>query len=144
MSSKSVVRRRQRLLYLLPLVLASFASCRRELRPDPHFEVASSREVLRGRDIGSFYANTLDAIEHLRPEFLTAHASLVGTSTPVEPVVYLDGNRLVALESLRGVPVNWVREIRYVRGSVAAVRYGGDHAAGALLVSTLRRKVARE
>jgi hypothetical protein len=132
--------RRRHLFSRLAVAAALAICCQSPVRTILIADVTPTHELLRGADIGSLYTNALDAIIHLRPEYLTTNATAAGPSGPHEPVVYLDGNRLVGLEALRGVPVSWVLEIRYIRGSVAGVRYGEGHAAGALLVTTVGRR----
>jgi hypothetical protein len=92
---------------------------------------------LHGTEIPSTNSTALDAITHLRPEFVAVRTSSAGTSNPTVPVVYLDGHRLAQITLLRTVPASWIKEVRYVRGALAAGRYGGDHSAGAILVTTL-------
>jgi len=135
--SARLSRHGTRLVVLFSVLL----SCRRAPGSDLSVKVSPSREFLRRADIGSRYVNALEAVVHLRPEYLSAAVSSVGPSASREPVVYVDGNRLANLEGLRGVPVSWIVEIRYVRGFVAGARYGGDHAAGALFITTTRRGV---
>lgn len=74
-----------------------------------------------------------DAIQRLRPQWLTAsHARTVGTQD--ELLVYLDTNRYGTLESLRGLPIGGVTELRYLSASEATNRYGTGHAGGAIVV----------
>jgi hypothetical protein len=52
--------------------------------------------------------------------------------------VYLDDLPQGGLESLRYVPLDRVRLIRYMNPTDADIRWGGSHPAGAILVTTLR------
>jgi hypothetical protein len=52
--------------------------------------------------------------------------------------VYLDDLPQGGLESLRYIPLDRVRLIRYLNPTDADIRWGGSHPAGAILVTTLR------
>jgi hypothetical protein len=80
------------------------------------------------------------AVMQLRPEFLRRRGGSVHqTSAPVTSVVvYLDELPYGGVESLRYIPLERVRVIRYVSPSDADMRWGGSHPTGAILVTTLR------
>jgi hypothetical protein len=52
--------------------------------------------------------------------------------------VYLDDLPFGGVESLRSIPLERVRVIRYLSPFDADLRWGGSHPAGAILVTTLK------
>jgi hypothetical protein len=58
--------------------------------------------------------------------------------TPVTVEIYLDELPLGPPESLHLIPLGQVRTIRYMTPVEADLRFGGRHAAGAILVTTLK------
>jgi len=73
------------------------------------------------------YSNVYDAIEHLRPEYLTVRDQ---GPTPMVPVAYLNGVRLADPDLLRLVPVSWAVEVRWVRPNQTSILYGHSHHIG--------------
>jgi hypothetical protein len=49
-------------------------------------------------------------------------------------VVYFDNSRQGGVEALRGLPIDGVREVRFLSGPDAQQRFGLDHRMGAILV----------
>jgi hypothetical protein len=108
----------------------------------------SSRPVFRGtgRDVltaaeivASRVTDVYQAVTQLRPEFLRRrpHQSMPAFSAvPVR--VYLDELAFGTAESLRHIPLERVRLIRYIGPLDADIRWGGSHPAGAILVTTLK------
>jgi hypothetical protein len=78
-----------------------------------------------------------DALRKLRPEFLTRRAPSMPTDPDAGyPVVYLDGQRLGGLNTLQGIPLSSIVEIRYLRSAAASERLGRNHPGGVIAVST--------
>jgi hypothetical protein len=98
-------------------------------------DVVKQEELWEVRDVGTAF----DALRKLRPEFLTRRAAAVPTD-PYEghPVVYLDGQRLGDLSTLRGIPLRTIIEIRFLRMAAAAQQLGLTHPGGVIAVSTQR------
>ena len=78
------------------------------------------------------------AVTQLRPEFLRRRANTIGVTARPNVAVYLDELPYGGLESLRFIPLDRVRLIRYLSPSDADMRWGGSHPTGAILVTTLR------
>ena len=77
--------------------------------------------------------NVYDAIQRLRPQWLTSSGVRRGaTGDPTQ--VYLDSNRYGTIESLRGLSLGGVQEIRFLSASEATNRWGTGHTGGAILV----------
>ncbi len=81
--------------------------------------------------------NAYEAVSMLRRTWMTSRGSVSAIDpAPVYPIAYLDNGQLGDVESLRGVPVNDIREIRFIDGGTAANRYGEDHRGGIIRVIT--------
>lgn len=80
--------------------------------------------------------NAFEVVESLRSNWLRTRgqSSLIGPETIVQ--VYLDDNRLGGVETLRTIPTSQVRYIRWYDGIAATGRWGLDHGAGVIYVST--------
>lgn len=78
-----------------------------------------------------------DMIAQLRPEYLRSRGvSSIRTREPDVAVVYLDGMRFGELESLRTLSATQILRIEYINAADATTRFGTDHVAGAILLST--------
>lgn len=126
---------------------------------------SSSRFVLAEADLEKSKAVTAyDAISKLRPEFLRGHgentsfvqqaikggskdpgaapgsgSSSVGGATltaAAEVMVYRDNVKLSGIDDLRQIQLSTVREIRYLQGPEAVIRFGTNNSAGAILVTS--------
>ena len=58
---------------------------------------------------------------------------------PVEDLVFIDEQRMGGLATMRGLPVENVREIRYVAARDATTRWGTGYTAGVILIVTTVR-----
>ena len=98
------------------------------------------RTVITEREIEeSALLDAFEVVRALRPEFLrTRGSSSFRATEPVEAQVYVDGVRIGDTASLRRLPREVLREIRYVDAREATTRYGTGHGAGAILVATKR------
>ena len=54
--------------------------------------------------------------------------------------VYLDEMPYGSVESLRQIPLDRVRLIRYISPTEANLKYGGSHPTGAILVTTIVKR----
>ena len=91
---------------------------------------------------GSGHADALSLVQSLRPMWLRVR----GASTPAgrETVkVYLDGSLLGSAEALRQISAHSIGSLRFMDGLEATQRYGLDHGAGAIVVSTQGRSNER-
>ena len=82
----------------------------------------------------------VEAVTQLRPEFLRRRSSVpvlptIGATAPIG--VYLDDLPYGGVESLRSIPLDRVRLIRYIPPFEADLKWGGTHPTGAILVKTL-------
>lgn len=105
----------------------------------PSFATAG-RDVLTAAEIVAARATDVyQAVTQLRPEFLRRRGSLpMPQFGAVSVAVFLDDMPFGGAESLRTIPLDRVRLIRYITPHQADLRWGGTHPAGAILVTTLK------
>lgn len=101
----------------------------------------SNGDVISGDEIrAGQFRDVYNAVERLRPQFLRSRGA---TSTrDVEgnlPIVFVDEQRLGAVGSMRGLPIDNVREIRFIAPRDATTRWGTGYTAGVIMVVTRGR-----
>jgi hypothetical protein len=109
-------------------------------------DVAEASLSRRSSVIGRAELRTLngqtavEAIRHLRPQFLTATQPAPLRGERVHPSVYIENRPFAGLESLSGVPVDALDEVRFLRPSEAKTVYGPGCACDAgVIVLRMRR-----
>ena len=104
-------------------------------RGNPARNVLTAAEIVASR-----VSDVYQAVTQLRPDFLRRRSTSAAASfyRPAGVQVYLDDLPFGAEESLRNIPLERVRIIRYVSPFDADLRWGGSHPAGAILVTTAR------
>ncbi|HEY3287880.1 MAG TPA: hypothetical protein VGJ96_12250 [Gemmatimonadaceae bacterium] len=98
----------------------------------PRFDAAliTREQILQGQ-----FTNAYDAVKTLRGTWLnTVRPESVRYPSVIQ--VYLDGVRLGDVSSLSTVQTLPIQYIRYYNGPDATSRWGMDHGAGAIYVST--------
>jgi hypothetical protein len=128
---------RLRGLLALSLLLAATA-CGSAAGAGPR-PVSSNRLNLTPEEMQTaVYSDVYAAVETLRPAWLREYTtSLYGGPERVQ--VYLDGIKLGGPEMLRGISPNAVGHLEFLSSIEASQRYGLNHGAGAILVTTVRR-----
>jgi hypothetical protein len=123
-------------IVLLSTSLAACATANSSTRP----VLSAGRDVITaGEIVASRVTDVYQAVAQLRPEFLRRRTiSTIPTFTAPEAMVYLDDLPFGGPESLRSIPLERVRLIRFISPTEADLRWGGSHAAGAILVTTLK------
>jgi hypothetical protein len=81
------------------------------------------------------YTNPYDVIAALRSNWLESRGPN-SFQSPTKVQVYLDGVRVGGVETLRTIDLRPVTYIRFFDGVAATARWGLDHGAGAIYVST--------
>jgi len=81
------------------------------------------------------YTNPYDVIAALRSNWLEVRGT-TSLQSPSKVQVYLDGVRMSGVEALRTMDLRPVTYIRFFDGVAATARWGLDHGAGAIYVST--------
>lgn len=103
----------------------------------------AGREVLTAAEIvAARVTDAYQAVTQLRPEFLRRRAAAVPAAlyAQVPIAVYVDEMPFGATESLRHIPLDRVRLIRFVTPIEATIKWGGSHPGGAILVTMLARR----
>lgn len=124
-------------IVLFCTTLTACASATPTTRPvlaDAGRDAITAAEIVAAR-----VSDAYQAVAQLRPEFLRrrSFSSIPAFATP-EATVYLDDLPFGSAESLRYIPLDRVRLIRYITPNEADLRFGGTHVAGAILVTTMR------
>lgn len=91
--------------------------------------------------------NAYDAVRRLRPSFLQTRGPttlLARNETPNAPLVYLDNRRYGDVESLRTITVDGIYEIRYLSPNQAQLKWGMNHAAGVIHVTSTSGRAAAQ
>ena len=84
--------------------------------------------------------NAYDVIQNLRPSYLrTRGTQSLDPTVSTQAWVYLDGQRYGDIATLRSMTVDAIEEIRYLNPSLATTKYGVNHTAGAIEVTTRKR-----
>lgn len=96
-------------------------------------DVITAAEIVAARVTDAF-----QAVSQLRPEYLRRRPGSAILFAPALVEVYVDELPFGPLETLRMVPLDRVRLIRYMTPVEADLRFGGRHASGAILVTTLK------
>lgn len=101
-----------------------------------HRDVLFDAEIQTNKQPGM---TVYDLIAHLRPEYLRSR----GTNTfrdmaPPTAVVYLDGAKLGSLDQMKSLSADRVFQIQYLSAADATTRFGMDHTAGAILITSGR------
>lgn len=97
------------------------------------------RQVLTRDEIrATQYTNAYDVILALRGNWLRSRTaeSVSGKSSTVQ--VYLDTQRLTGVDELKTMMPTNIASIRFMDPLQASARYGMDHGAGAILVTTAK------
>lgn len=87
--------------------------------------------------------NAYDAVRRLRPAFLQSRGPITlleRDNAPSQPLVYLDNRRYGDIESLKTITVDGIYEIRYLSPNQAQLKWGMNHAAGVIHVTTMSGK----
>jgi hypothetical protein len=128
---------RRALLVLAGLTSTACAAAGPSSRQMMH---GAKRDVITAAEIvAARVTDAYQAVVQLRPEFLRRRGgTAIPTFAPVAVSVYLDDLPFGGMESLRYIPLERVRLIRYISPNDADLRWGGSHPVGAILVTTLR------
>lgn len=128
------------------VLLLALTACSYSPRTGPR----RSSNVLTVAEINELALTTAyEAVQRLRPQWLTQRASPSVRSDPTEPTgiavegraeptVYIDGVRVGHLEVLREMSIEDVGEMRFLSPRDATNRFGTGHTTGAILVTTPR------
>src|SRR5688572_24064534 len=104
--------------------------------PGPETPGRADRNRLSNTEIqAAGYTDAFTAVQSLRPQWLRGRGA--SSMTRNETVkVYLDGSLLGGAEQLRQITTRSINSIQFLDGLEATQRWGLDHGAGAIIVST--------
>ncbi|MEP6508197.1 MAG: hypothetical protein ABJC63_08220 [Gemmatimonadales bacterium] len=78
-----------------------------------------------------------DLVAHLRPEYLRSRGvNSLHDLTPPTAIVYVDNVKFGSLETMRSMSAESIAQIHYMSAGDATTRFGLDHSAGAILITT--------
>ena len=82
-------------------------------------------------------SNAYDLIRKLRPYWLRirGHRSIHFNKTAPYATVYVNDSKYGDIDSLLSIPVEQIKEIRFMNAGEAAIRYGLNHSGAAILIS---------
>jgi hypothetical protein len=121
---------------LVALLLAP-AACS-SARSSSSTAARSDRSLITAEQIFQHrFANAYEAVEALHSNWLL-NKSADSFTTPSQVRVYVDNTFVGAVESLRSINPNTIQSIRHFDGIAATARWGLDHGAGVILVTTQR------
>jgi hypothetical protein len=114
-----------------PLLLFAALACQpRTGAPRPDTSVLTQAEM---RDHN--FTNVYDAVAALRPNWFTVRGT-DSFQSPTQLWVYFDQARLGGVDQLRPITVASVAWVRHYSGTEATTRWGIDHGAGVIFVSS--------
>ena len=103
--------------------------------PRSNGDVISADEIRGGQ-----FRDVYNAVERLRPRFLRSRGATSARDVDGNlPIVFVDEQRLGGVASMRGLPVDNVREIRFIAPGDATTRWGTGYTAGVIMVVTRGR-----
>ena len=92
--------------------------------------------VITAEEIAAAHqSDAYSLVQNLRPNWLRARGAS-SLANPEIVQVYLDGSRLGGTDYLRQIATQSISRLQYLSGVDATQRFGLDHGAGAILVST--------
>ena len=96
----------------------------------------ATRDLLTPQEFPSDCHWAYQAIQRLRPRWLLARGPVrAAPSTEDYPQVVVDGMRMGDLRQLRSIPLEGVREMRFLSSGEATLRHGSGYPAGAIEVT---------
>jgi hypothetical protein len=97
----------------------------------------SERDVLTREQLAATNSDNLyDAIDKLRPDWLTSRGPVSATDpTPTQPSVFMNGQMLGRLDALRELRLLDVTQVRYWSAGQASARFGMGHPRGVIEVT---------
>lgn len=103
---------------------------------------AAQPNLLTSEQLDSYrHLNAFDAIRQARPQWLRStrgQSSIVASSTAQRGLrVYVDGILFGGAPDLQSIEVRSIREVRFLDARQATLRFGTNHAEGALVISTV-------
>jgi hypothetical protein len=104
------------------------------MKPAPE----GNRNIITTAEIEAANASTAyDLIVKYHANFLHSRGpNSILLKQPKEPTVYLDNVEYGTINSLRSIQASTIAEIRFIEGWDAMTKYGSDHVAGVIQITT--------
>ena len=122
----------------LALVLSLGAACASHGKGAAGAKPAKHDEITYDQIQALHVNNAYDAVQALHSNWLATRGT-DSFQTPSQVWVYLDDTRLGGVDSLREIAPNTVGYIQHYDGISATARWGLNHGAGVIYVSSRRR-----
>jgi hypothetical protein len=116
------------------LCLLAMTACAGASRGPMRSSTALTREDLESVQVSSVY----DAVQRLRPQWISRPLAPTGQPGSNPVLVYLDRHLLGTLDELRHITVDQVETLEFVSASDATTRYGTGHPSGVIEVTSRR------
>ncbi len=114
----------------LALVMASCSSAGTGSATSRNSHVVTTEELA-----GADYLSGLEAVRRLRPNWLRVRGQATFSRQWSEGIrLYVDGRHHHDISELKSIRCSDIREMRFLTGREATMRYGTDHGDGAILV----------
>lgn len=120
--------------FVLAIALSACTSQTRVSKPPGDRYVITEEEIE-----GSKATNAYELIRERRPEFLRTQGPktmMRGSSSTTMPAVYMNGMLMGETRELVRIPIETIKEIRYLNEIDAQQRFGLGNVAGAIVVTT--------
>lgn len=129
------MRTKGRIAVLLIALSGSACSIRPQVDTSGGIPSPDLTVITRGQLLQNHFHDVYDAVASMRANWL----QLRGPDSFVRPsqiLVYLDDIRVGGIETLHSIPIGSVQYLRHIDGLEATSRWGVDHGAGVIFVST--------
>jgi len=113
------------------LIVLCFGCVRPSVQtPRTDLSIISRQQLIEHRFVSAY-----EAVESLRSNWLVTRG-IDSFRTPSRVLVYFDNVKLGGVETLRGVSISTISYIQHFDGITATGRWGLDHGAGVIYIST--------
>ncbi|MEP6493468.1 MAG: hypothetical protein ABJF01_12365 [bacterium] len=119
-------------LFLAGALIALGSAC---AHPTSTTERPDRNVITQEQMAGSKYLTVYDAVQALRSNWLSTRGP-DSFANPTQVRVYLDNTLLGGVETLKTITVSTISFIKHFDGISATARWGLDHGAGVIFVST--------
>lgn len=125
-----------RLTAAIAMLCVAAAGC--SARSESGTTRSNAKTITTAEMQASGHQDAYSLVQSLRPQWLRVRGTSSFNLTETVQV-YLDGSRLGGPDHLRQISTHSISSLRYLDGLEATQRWGLDHGAGAIVVSTRER-----
>lgn len=120
------------------VVVLGLAGAACSTRSDSGSTRSNAKVITTAEMQASGHQDAYSLVQTLRPQWLRVRGTSSFNLTETVQV-YLDGSRMGGPEQLRQISTHSISSLRYLDGLEATQRFGLDHGAGAIVISTRER-----